>query len=869
MDTTENENAEKADQREKNILQEVMNGTKNIHLVYLDRNFNFVRVNEAYAKTCGYRAEEMIGKNHFELYPHEENEAIFKRVRDSGVAVEFHDKPFVFPDQQERGVTYWDWTLKPVKNEAGETEGLVFALIETTERKKAEEEIQNLAKFPSENPNPVMRINKNGFFLYCNDAAKQILKDLKCKQGGAIPERWRKFVDKSCNGEKRREFEEQIGGRIFAFALSPVADYVNVYGHDITERNKAEESLRGSEQRYRSYIEVTGELGWTTNAEGECVEDLPSWRNYTGQTFEEIKGSGWAKALHPEDLENALNVWRQAVKEKSEYEVEYRVRRHDGVYRLFMARGVPVFKKDGNVREWVGTCIDITDRKKAEEILLEQAMIIESAPDAIFSTDSLFVIKSWNKAAEQIFGWTAAEVMGKTAISVFNIAYPTLNGVTRESALKELLNAGFWKGEVTYHKKDGSPIPVSVSVSLVKDSKGNVTGTVAVIHDITKRKRRVKSLRETRRDLNRAQAVAKTGSWRMNVQRNVLLWSDENHRIFGVPKGTPMTYESFLERVHPEDRKFVDRKWSAALRGEPYDIEHRIIVDGEVKWVRERAELEFDSKGKLLGGFGTTQEITDLVEMRRKLQEAHAKVEVFANQMERLAEERAEKLKDAERLAAIGATAGMVGHDIRNPLQAILGDLYLLECDLVSMPDSEEKKDFSESLASIKKSVDYIDKIIQDLQDYAKPIMPVMQETDFEALCSDVLFRSDFPENIDATYWVDEEARKIVADPELLRRILTNLINNAIQAMPEGGKLEIQTCRDAEEVVISVQDSGVGVSEEIKSKLFTPLFTTKSKGQGFGLAVVKRLTEALGGTVYFESEEGKGSKFIVRFPGKK
>jgi PAS domain S-box-containing protein len=767
MDTTENKNVKKAHQREKNILQKVMNGAKNIHLAYLDRDFNFVRVNETYAKTCGYSVEEMIGKNHFELYPHEENEAIFKRVRDSGVAAEFHDKPFVFPDQQERGVTYWDWTLNPVKNSSGKVEGLVFSLMETTDRKKVDEE------------------------------------------------------------------------------------------------------LRKSEQRYRSYIEVTGELGWTTDAEGECIEDLPSWRNYTGQTSEEIKGSGWAKALHPDDLENALNVWRHAVKEKSKYEVEYRVRRYDGVYRYFMARGVPVFKEDGSVREWVGTCIDITDRKKAEQILLEQAMIIKSAPDAIFSTDSSFVIKSWNKAAEKIFGWTATEATGKTAISIFNIAYPTLDGLTREIALKELLNAGFWKGEVIYHKKDGSSIPVSVSVSLVKDREGNVAGTVAVVHDITKRKRRMKTLRETRLDLNRAQAVSKTGSWRLNVQRNVLLWSDENHRIFGVPKGTPMTYESFLEKVHPEDMKFVDQKWKAALAGEPYDIEHRIVVDGDVKWVRERAELEFDNDGRLLGGFGTTQEITDLVKMRQKLQEVHTKVEVFANQMESLAEERAEKLKDAERLAAIGATAGMVGHDIRNPLQAILGDLYLLECDLVSMSESEEKENVKESLASIKKSVDYIDKIIQDLQDYAKPVMPVLQETDFKALCSEVLSRSDLPENIDATLWVDEKTRMIVADPDLLRRILTNFITNAIQAMPEGGKLEIHTCKDAEEVVISVQDSGVGISEEIKSKLFTPLFTTKSKGQGFGLAVVKRLAEALGGTVTFESEEGKGSKFIVRIPEKK
>jgi PAS domain S-box-containing protein len=352
----------------------------------------------------------------------------------------------------------------------------------------------------------------------------------------------------------------------------------------------------------------------------------------------------------------------------------------------------------------------------------------------------------------------------------------------------------------------------------------------------------------------------------MDTQRNVLLWSDENYRIFGVPKGTPMTYENFLEKVHSEDRKFVDRKWKAALQGEPYDIEHRIIVDGEVKWVRERAELEFNQAGTLRGGFGTTQEITDLIEMRQKLEDTRIQVEVFANQMENLAEERAEKLKDAERLAAIGATAGMVGHDIRNPLQAIVGDLYLLECDLVSMPRGKRKEEMKESIAAIKKSVDYINKIVQDLQDYAKPIKPALQETDFEELCSEVLFKDDFPENINATYWVDEKARKIVADAELLRRILTNLINNAVQAMPEGGRVEIQVCEKDGDFVVTVQDSGAGIAEEIKDKLFTPLFTTKSKGQGFGLAVVKRLTETLGGTVTFESEEGKGTKFIVRLP---
>lgn len=118
-------------------------------------------------------------------------------------------------------------------------------------------------------------------------------------------------------------------------------------------------------------------------------------------------------------------------------------------------------------------------------------------------------------------------------------------------------------------------------------------------------------LRESQEDLNRAQVVAQLGSWRLNILTNDLRWSGENYRIFGIPKGTPLTYETFLSAVHPDDRKYVDAKWKAGLEGEPYDIEHRIVVDGSVKWVREKAYLEFDPKRKVVGGFGITQDITE------------------------------------------------------------------------------------------------------------------------------------------------------------------------------------------------------------------------------------------------------------------
>jgi PAS domain S-box-containing protein len=138
-------------------------------------------------------------------------------------------------------------------------------------------------------------------------------------------------------------------------------------------------------------------------------------------------------------------------------------------------------------------------------------------------------------------------------------------------------------------------------------------------------KQAVQALLESEQDLNRGQAVAHIGSWRLDVQRNQLLWSDETHRIFSIPRETPMTYETFLSNVHPEDREYVDRKWMAALHGEPYDIEHRIIVDDKVKWVREMAELEFDSKGQLKGGFGTVQDIT-----KRKQVDNELRVKDFA-----------------------------------------------------------------------------------------------------------------------------------------------------------------------------------------------------------------------------------------------
>jgi len=259
---------------------------------------------------------------------------------------------------------------------------------------------------------------------------------------------------------------------------------------------------------------------------------------------------------------------------------------------------------------------------------------------------------------------------------------------------------------------------------------------------------------------------------------------------------------------------------------------------------------------------GAVLSFTDITERRK----AEEKLDEYRKNLEKLVEERTNQLKDSERLAAIGATAGMVGHDIRNPLQTITSDVYLAKTELASTPESEGKKSALECLEEIEESLGYINKVVADLQDFSRTIRPVAQETDLKRLIENLVLKSHAPKNIKVFSQVNDDSKKIVADADLLTRILGNLVSNAVQAMPKGGKLSIHAYRDGGDYVIAIKDTGVGIPEEVKGKLFTPLFSTKAKGQGFGLAVVRRMTEALGGTVTFESQEGNGTTFVVRLP---
>jgi PAS domain S-box-containing protein len=232
---------------------------------------------------------------------------------------------------------------------------------------------------------------------------------------------------------------------------------------------------------------------------------------------------------------------------------------------------------------------------------------------------------------------------------------------------------------------------------------------------------------------------------------------------------------------------------------------------------------------------------------------------IFRDITERKAMEK--RLAEAQRLGAIAETAAVVAHDLRNPLQGIEAEKYNLEKHLGGKMDRETK----EMLDIIEQDIRYSDKIVGDLLDYTRGIHLEREETDIESITKYVLAHVKIPARIRVTNSTQAHP-KISVDVGKMRRVFTNLVTNAIDAMPKGGTLRIVSKETDGTLVITFTDTGVGIGEDALDKIWVPLFTTKAKGMGLGLPIVKRFVEAHGGSVTVESEIGKGSKFRIILP---
>lgn len=499
----------------------------------------------------------------------------------------------------------------------------------------------------------------------------------------------------------------------------------------------------------------------------------------------------------------------------------------------------------------------------------QQRAILENLDEGVVAVDMNAKVFHWNRAALAIHGYTSAEGCQRHLpefADTFELA--TLDGtvlpVSEWPLSRVLRGERLCELELRLrHIRAGWERICSYSGSLVNDTDGQPSMAVVTIADITHRKVAEQALRESRQDLQRAQAVAQTGSWRLDVRRNQLRWSDETYRLFGIPQDTPLTYEAFLATVHPEDRDEVDRKWKAALRGEPYDVEHRIIVGNETKWVREKAELEFDAQGVLLGGFGTTQDITG----KKLAEQALAAAMTSAKQAKAAAEE-ANQAKDQ--------FLAVLSHELRTPLTPVLATVSLLQAE------DPVESDVHRSLEVIRRNVELEARLIDDLLDVTRIARGKIELHKQPVVLGDVIRHA-----VDVCQ-ADIEARQlslrldlgpaaastIEADPARLQQVFWNLLKNAVKFSPQGGRVSIRSDFDGGRYVVTeVTDTGEGIEPAALTRIFNAFeqagrsTSRQFGGLGLGLTISRTLVEMHGGMISAHSDgHGHGATFRVRLP---
>lgn len=517
-----------------------------------------------------------------------------------------------------------------------------------------------------------------------------------------------------------------------------------------------------------------------------------------------------------------------------------------------------------------------------------QAVIDNSnAAICVKDTEGRFILV--NKWFENMFHIAGEDITGKDDYYIF--PKETAHNLRVNDQKVLWLNAPM-EFEETFPDENGMHTYISMKFPL-QDQKGITYAVCGISTDITERKQMEQMLKENESRLLNAQRIAHLGSWDWDIVKNTLYWSDEIYRIFGLtPQEFGVTYEAFLNSVHPDDRRFVKKSVDAALYDKkPYSINHRIVLpNGTERIVHEQAEVVFDETGKPIRMVGTVHDITDLKQAEELLKK-------YNRELEKKVKERTEDLRTAMVQAENANKAksdflANMSHELRSPLSAIIGFSEMLHDRLFGELNEKQEK----FINYINSSSRHLIGLINDILDISKVESGKMTlELDtfpLKGLLEGalIMFRERAMKRnlvLEMEMAPDADIR-VEADERKLKQIMFNLLSNAVKFTPEGGSIWVRARRatvvdaaastiinedfNGDFIEISVSDTGIGIKEEDAPKLFKEFsqlessYASEYKGTGLGLALTKKMVELHGGRIWLESEFGKGSKFTFIIP---